>query len=143
LIEENDSLQLAINQTEKDTIEVITFLKKKDTQKDEEVSTLKALVRELRQGLHKDWETKENDLKTALNNLEVEVAKKDQEISMMQGELKTMREFRRKRAELQEQLEAMQEGLESTKYEHKQQLIVMEEKFFEEKVLVSFFLLSC
>lgn len=52
----------------------------------------------------------------------------------MQGELKTMKEFRRKRAELQEQLETMQEALETTKHEHKQQLIHLEEKFFEEKV---------
>lgn len=56
----------------------------------------------------------------------------------MQAELKTMREFRRKRAELQEQIETLQETLETTKFDHKQQLTGLEEKFFEEKVKIAY-----
>lgn len=52
----------------------------------------------------------------------------------MQAELKTMREFRRKRVELQEQIENLDETLVATKFEHRQQLTALEEKFFEEKV---------
>ena len=59
----------------------------------------------------------------------------------MQGELKTMKEFRRKRAELQERLETMQETLDSMKHEHRQQLINLEEKFFEEKVRLDIIIL--
>lgn len=81
LIAENDALQSAINKTEKDTIEVITFLKKKDVQKDEELSSLKGLVREFRQGLRKEWEQKEMELKNNLSTLESETAKKDEEVS--------------------------------------------------------------
>ena len=54
----------------------------------------------------------------------------------MQGELKTMREFRRKRAELQDQLDHMSQSLEDAQHDHKQQLTILEHKFFEEKVKV-------
>ncbi|XP_003389088.1 PREDICTED: basal body-orientation factor 1-like [Amphimedon queenslandica] len=134
LITENDSLQSAINKTEKDTIEVITFLKKKDTQKDQEVSELKGDLRTLRHTLYKEWEEKETRMKESLITLEDDLSKRDQEISVMQTELRTMRDFRRKRAELQEQLETLQETLDETKFMHKQQMIALEEKFFEEKL---------
>ena len=39
LMAENETLQSAIQRTERDTIEVITFLKKEDSQKDKQVKT--------------------------------------------------------------------------------------------------------
>ena len=39
LMAENETLQSAIQRTERDTIEVITFLKKEDSQKDKQVRT--------------------------------------------------------------------------------------------------------
>lgn len=147
-------MQSAINKTEKDTIEVITFLKKKDTQKDQEVSELKGDLRTLRHTLYKEWEEKETRMKESLITLEDDLSKRDQEvhnlhtiyillymmkflqITVMQTELRTMRDFRRKRAELQEQLETLQETLDETKFIHKQQMVALEEKFFEEKVYI-------
>ena len=78
---ENDSLQTAMNQTERDTIEVITFLKKKDAQKDEEVASLKSTIRELRQGAWKEWEEKESEYQQRISNLEADLLKKEQEVS--------------------------------------------------------------
>lgn len=40
LVAENDTLQSAIQRTERDTIEVITFLKKEDSQKDKQVNNV-------------------------------------------------------------------------------------------------------
>lgn len=74
-------MQAAINKTEKDTIEVITFLKKKDVQKDQEVSSLKGDLRTLRHGLYKEWEEKEGKMKTSLVTLEDELSKRDKEVN--------------------------------------------------------------
>ena len=41
---ENDALQGQMLQTEKDTIDVITFLKKEDAVKDQHVSTVKPVL---------------------------------------------------------------------------------------------------
>lgn len=61
---------------------MITFLKKKDTQKDDEMSSLKTTVRDLRQGLRHEWNEKEEHLQNKIANLEKEVSKKDQEVGM-------------------------------------------------------------
>lgn len=71
-----------MNRTERDTIEVITFLKKKDAQKDEEVANLKSTVRELRQGAWKEWDEKESEYKQKVANLEGDIAKKEQEVNI-------------------------------------------------------------
>ena len=76
----NDSLQTAINQTERDTIEVIAFLKKKDTQKDEECAELKNTIREMKRGLKKEWAREEESLRNTITAMENELAKKDQEV---------------------------------------------------------------
>lgn len=80
MISENDSLQSCINQTERDTIEVIAFLKKKDAQKDEECSELKNTIKELKQGLRKEWVAEEETLKAKITETENEIEKKDQEV---------------------------------------------------------------
>lgn len=54
---------------------------------------------------------------------------------MMQTELKTMKEFRRKRTELENQIVSLSQSLKDTHGDHKQQLIALEQKFFDEKVL--------
>lgn len=56
------------------------------------------------------------------------------QITVLHSELKTMREFRRKRAELQEQLETMRQALGDAHHNHEQQVISLEQKYFEEKV---------
>ena len=77
---ENDSLMTAINQTERDTIEVIAFLKKKDSQKEEECSELKNTIKELKQGLRKEWSAEEDILKAKIADVENDITKKDQEV---------------------------------------------------------------
>ena len=60
---------------------MITFLKKKDVQKDEELSFLRGTVRDLRQGLNKEWEQKETELNNSLGKLQTDLTKKDEEVS--------------------------------------------------------------
>lgn len=80
MISENDTLQSVINQTEKDTIEVIAFLKVKTTQKEEECLELKNTIKELKQGLRKEWSAEEKELKASIAELQSEATKKDEEV---------------------------------------------------------------
>lgn len=61
---------------------MITFLKKKDTQKDDEMSSLKETIRDLRQGLRQEWNKKEELFQNKIASLETELSRKDQEVGM-------------------------------------------------------------
>jgi len=54
LLYENDSLQQQVSQTEKDTIEVISFLKQEDMKKDEQVSKLTQTLKDLKREARKE-----------------------------------------------------------------------------------------
>ena len=61
--------------------QVIAFLKKEDASKDEEVSSLRASVRDLKHGAQKQWSTKEQQFCTNISELEEEVKQKDEEVN--------------------------------------------------------------
>ena len=56
-------------------------MKKKDSQKDEELSTLKSTVREIKHGVRKEWSEKEDLLKEKISVLENDALKKDHEVN--------------------------------------------------------------
>ena len=59
---------------------MIAFLKKEDASKDEEVSSLRASVRELKHGAHKQWAEKELHFCEKITELEEGVKRKDDEV---------------------------------------------------------------
>ena len=63
------------------TSQVISFLKKEDASKDEEVSSLRASVRDLKHGAHKQWSTKEQHFSDKISELEEDVKQKDEEVN--------------------------------------------------------------
>ena len=62
---------------------MIAFLKKKDSQKDEECSELKNVIKDLKHGLRKEWSAEEDELKGKITEVECEISKKDHEVSHM------------------------------------------------------------
>lgn len=54
LLYENDSLQQQVSQTERDTIEVISFLKQEDMKKDEQVAKLNQALKDLKREARKE-----------------------------------------------------------------------------------------
>ena len=56
-------------------------MKKKDSQKDEELSGLKSTVREIKHGVRKEWSEKEDLLKEKISVLENDALKKDHEVN--------------------------------------------------------------
>ncbi|XP_072030872.1 LOW QUALITY PROTEIN: basal body-orientation factor 1-like [Amphiura filiformis] len=131
---ENEALQRQMVQTEKDTIDVITYLKKEDHSKEDLISRLQKQLKDTRRESRKEKQQIIEDFTSRLNTLQESLKEKTGEVKMMQSELKLVKEFRRKRGQMQKELDEIKEEMFLTNKEHKQQLQRMEHKFFEEKI---------
>ncbi|KAL4237666.1 hypothetical protein ACF0H5_002380 [Mactra antiquata] len=134
LMLENDALQNQMLQTERDTIDVITFLKKEDAVKDIHLERLQQQIRDQKKENRKEKELIVEDFSKQINELEEKLTDKTKEVELMQSELKMVKEFRRKRGQMQKELEEIKESMYNANREHKATLTRMEQKFFEEKM---------
>ncbi|XP_031564389.1 basal body-orientation factor 1-like [Actinia tenebrosa] len=134
LLYENDSLQQQMTQSERDTIDVISFLKQEDMKKDEQVSRLNQALKELKREARKERQALVDEYSQQIHQLQEALAEKTNEVKLMQSELKLVKEFRRKRAQMQKELDEIKESMFVTEKHHKGTLQQMEQKFFEEKV---------
>lgn len=134
LMVENNALQSQLMTTERDTIDVITYLKKQDQEKDHQVERLQNQVRDMYKEQRQEKQTLIEEYSKHINELEERLNEKKREIDIMQIELKLVKEFRRKRASLQKELDDIKESMHNTHREHKATLVRMEQKFFEEKM---------
>ncbi|XP_013388908.1 basal body-orientation factor 1 [Lingula anatina] len=134
LAEQNQDLQSAMHQTEKDTIEVISFLKTKDQEKDEGIEKLQRQIKDLKTEHRKEKETIIDDCNEQIKDLEDKLEKKNKDIEVLQKELKMVKEFRKKRAQMQRELDEIKDAMFVANKEHKTTLTRMEQKFFEEKM---------
>lgn len=119
---ENNGLQTQIHQTERDTIEVVSYLKRQDQDKDSQVwwrkhnhhvhifrvlqlermnEQIKALKKEQRHEI----EMITQDFQKQMLELDSALKQKNEEVEMLQKELKAVKEFRRKRAQMQKELD--------------------------------------
>ncbi|XP_046859843.1 basal body-orientation factor 1-like [Xenia sp. Carnegie-2017] len=131
---ENESLQNKLKHAEKDTLQVITFLKAEDVKKEDQISKSEQQLKDYKKNssLEKDqliekYTKQIHDLKEALDE-------KTNEVRLMQSELRLVKEFRKKRALMQRELEEIKDSMFATEKKHKTILSKMEQKFFEEKI---------
>ncbi|CAD5121320.1 DgyrCDS9848 [Dimorphilus gyrociliatus] len=134
LVKENERLAVQMIQTEKDTIDVVQYLKKQDIDKDKKLEDLAQNIRDLKREHRKEKERIIDDLQGQINELEQKLASKTHEVEVMQAELKVVKEFRRKRGQMQKELEDIKEAMFLANKEHKDTLTRMEQRFFEEKM---------
>ncbi|XP_076442356.1 basal body-orientation factor 1-like isoform X3 [Babylonia areolata] len=134
LMLENDALQSQMLATERDTIDVITFLKKQDREKDGQLEHFQNQIRELRKEQRQEKEALVEDFSKQINDLEEKLGEKVREVELMQSELKTVKEFRRKRGLMQKELDEIKESMHNANRDHKATLARLEQKFFEEKM---------
>ncbi|XP_068689370.1 basal body-orientation factor 1-like [Montipora foliosa] len=134
LVYENDMLQMQMSNTERDTLEVISYLKTEDGKKDEQVSTLQQTLKEVKREARKERQALVDEYSQQIHQLKESLAEKTNEVKLMQSELKLVKEFRRKRAQMQRELDEIKETMYTTEKYHKDTLQQMEHKFFEEKV---------
>ncbi|XP_033097175.1 basal body-orientation factor 1-like [Anneissia japonica] len=131
---ENEALQVSMQKTERDTVEVITFLKREDQAKEDLISKLQKQLKDTKRETRKEKEIIIADFTEKIQQLEDALQEKSNEVKLMQSELKLVKEFRRKRGQMQKELEEIKEDMFLTNKEHKEQLQRMEHKFFEEKI---------
>ncbi|XP_065845432.1 basal body-orientation factor 1-like [Oscarella lobularis] len=133
LVGENDDLKQKMGQNEKDTVEVLAFMKREETAKEDKVSQLQLQLKDLRRDARLEKERLGLDFSAQFEALELTLHQKEEEVQLMQVELKQVKEFRRKRAQMQQEMDDIRLSMESMEREHKETLIQMEERFFQEK----------
>ncbi|MBN3314555.1 BBOF1 factor, partial [Atractosteus spatula] len=130
----NEELTGQRSRTEKDTVEVIAFLKKKDIGKDEMIAKLEEQLREERRKAREENEQLVKDYTHKLNELEERFKKRSNEFRMIQGELKMIKEFRKKKAQMEKELDDIKESMYVADKNHKETVARMEHRFFSEKL---------
>ncbi|XP_065052525.1 basal body-orientation factor 1-like [Rhopilema esculentum] len=134
LLYENEGLQNQMAQIERDTVDVISFLKKEDMKKDDQVDKLQQIIKDLKRDFRKEKQTLIDQYTQKIHTLQEQLAEKTNEVKLMQSELKMVKEFRRKRAQMQKELDEIKDSLFHSEKQHKETLSLMEHKFFEEKM---------
>ncbi|XP_078515998.1 basal body-orientation factor 1 [Lissotriton helveticus] len=133
LARNNEELAKHQYQIEKDTVDIIGFLKKQDQQKDEVIEQLQQQLVAQKKEAQKENETMVEKYSDQLNNLEEKFNKKVDEMRLIQGEMKVIKEFRKRKTEMEKELDDIKESMREANREHKEALAWMEHKFFEEK----------
>uniref|UniRef100_A0A1I8IPR3 Basal body-orientation factor 1 n=1 Tax=Macrostomum lignano TaxID=282301 RepID=A0A1I8IPR3_9PLAT len=134
LADQNSQLKDLMHKTEKDTIEVITYLKKQDQEKEDQIYKLNESIKEMKR-LHRDEKAAIiADLGQQIQKLEATIQQKSQDVQLLQNELKMVKEFRKNRQQMQKELDEIKDSLFYAGREHKETLAKMEQKFFEEKM---------
>lgn len=131
---ENELLQNQMSSTERDTIEVISYLKREDAVKDQMIEQLQTQLKDLKQESRKDRESLIEDFTYQINTLEKQLADKKKEAQLMQDELMQIKEFRRKKNEMQHELDEMRDLLFQERKQSKESINAIEHKYFEEKL---------
>jgi len=133
LAEENETVSNSLYQAERDTIEIITILKREDIGKDKRIQELTNEVEELKIVTDRERAalSEEYDAKQAIYTTQLE--QKNSEIGLLQKELRSVKEFRKNKAQITEELKSLHEQLQDQKQANEENKQKMEQKFFVEK----------
>lgn len=134
LLRENEKLQTQVAQTEKDTVDVISFLRDEDIKKNNQINKLQQMIKDLKKEYTKEKQEMINDYTSQIETLQSALTEKTNEVKLMQSELKLVKEFRRKRAQMQKEIDDIKESLFVNDKQHDQAVEKMERKFFDEKI---------
>ncbi|KAM9432299.1 basal body-orientation factor 1-like isoform 1-T1 [Salvelinus alpinus] len=130
----NEELTNQQYRAEKDTVDIIAFLKRKDAEKEEKITRLEGQLKSKKKQALEENEQLVAEYTLKINELEEKFEKRSNEFRMIQGELKTIKEFQKKKAQMEQELNSIKESMYIADREHKESLARMEHKFFSEKV---------
>ncbi|KAF6029904.1 CCDC176 [Bugula neritina] len=131
---ENELLMNLMRETETDTIDVVTFLKKEDQRKDRKVEQLEADLKKHKRHHRLEKQSLIDEFNQRIGGLEKQIAKKQEDIGLLQNELMHVKEFRKKRALMQRELDEIRENMFLSNREHKEESSRLEQKFLEERI---------
>ncbi|XP_073923658.1 basal body-orientation factor 1 isoform X4 [Castor canadensis] len=129
----NEELKKQQYKMEKDTMSVLSYLKKQDQEKDNMIEKLKQQLAETKEKAQEEKERLEQKYTIQINELEGRFHQKSKEIGMIQTELKTIKQFQKRKIQVERELDDVKENLRNTEKKHQETLRRLEGKFFEEK----------
>ncbi|ERE73488.1 basal body-orientation factor 1 isoform X2 [Cricetulus griseus] len=133
LAKNNEDLKKQQYKLEKDTMSVLSYLKKQDQEKDNMIEKLKQQLVETKEKAKEEKEKLEHKYTMQINELEGQFHQKAKEIGMIQTELKTMKEFQKRKIVVEKELDELKENLRNSEKKHQETLKRLESRFFEEK----------
>ncbi|XP_048218772.1 basal body-orientation factor 1 isoform X2 [Perognathus longimembris pacificus] len=129
----NEELKKQQYKMEKDTMSVLTFMKKEDQVKDHLIEVLKQQLLETKAKAQEEKEQLEQKYSSQINQLEGRFYQRAKEIGMIQTELKTIKQFQKRKVQVEKELEDLKDSLRNTEKKHQETLRRLETRFFEEK----------
>lgn len=136
LAKNNEDLKKQQYKLEKDTMSVLSYLKKQDQEKDNMIEKLKQQLAETKEKAKEEKEKLEQKYSMQVSELEGQFHQKAKEIGMIQTELKTIKQFQKRKIQVEKELEDLKENLRNSEKNYQETLRRLESRFFEEKVLV-------
>ncbi|CAF4939276.1 unnamed protein product, partial [Rotaria magnacalcarata] len=93
LANENEAMRDQMRLTEKDTIDVVTFLKKQDADKDADIDRLQQNVKTLKMNHRKTKDELVGDFTREKRQLDDKLSRKESELEIVRHELNQVKEF--------------------------------------------------
>uniref|UniRef100_D4A971 Basal body-orientation factor 1 n=1 Tax=Rattus norvegicus TaxID=10116 RepID=D4A971_RAT len=133
LAKNNEDLKKQQYKLEKDTMSVLSYLKKQDQEKDNMIEKLKQQLAETKEKAKEEKEKLEQKYSMQVSELEGQFHQKAKEIGMIQTELKTIKQFQKRKIQVEKELEDLKENLRNSEKNYQETLRRLESRFFEEK----------
>lgn len=105
LAKNNEDLKKQQYKLEKDTMSVLSYLKKQDQEKDNMIEKLKQQLAETKEKAKEEKEKLEQKYSMQVSELEGQFHQKAKEIGMIQTELKTIKQFQKRKIQVEKELE--------------------------------------
>ncbi|XP_078263352.1 basal body-orientation factor 1-like [Rhinoraja longicauda] len=130
----NESLMNDRYQVERDAMEVISYLKKQEMEKESKISQLQQQAIDQKQQAY-DENKKIIEIHTQQSDhMQTKMTQKMKEMQLIQWELNKVKSFRKKQVLLENELDDIKETMNISNKEHQETLRQLENKFFEEKI---------
>uniref|UniRef100_A0A8C6R3H0 Basal body-orientation factor 1 n=1 Tax=Nannospalax galili TaxID=1026970 RepID=A0A8C6R3H0_NANGA len=133
LAKNNEDLKNQQYKMEKDTMSVLSYLKKQDQEKDNMIEKLKQQLAETKEKAKEEREKLEQKYTVQIRELEGQFNQKAKEIGTIQTELRTIKQFQKRKIQVEKELEDLKENLRNSEKKHQETLRRLEGRFFEEK----------
>uniref|UniRef100_G3X2L0 Basal body-orientation factor 1 n=1 Tax=Sarcophilus harrisii TaxID=9305 RepID=G3X2L0_SARHA len=129
----NEDLKKQQYKTEKDTMAVLSYIKRQDSEKDLIIEKLKQQLIEAKDTSDIEKEILQEHYSYKINELEGQYNQKTKEIGLIQIEMKTIKQFQRRKTQIERELEELKDTLRNSEKKHQDVLRRLEGRFFEEK----------
>nr|XP_032803836.1 basal body-orientation factor 1 isoform X2 [Petromyzon marinus] len=134
MAQSNNELFQQLGSVERDSIDVISYMKSQDLEKDRLIKKLQKQIEDNRQEIRDEMKKLIDEAKEQKAEMELRLEQKSSEVNQLQSELRDMHEFRLKRDQMQQELDEITESMNAAGKNHKEALAKMERKFLEDKV---------